>query len=87
MSKEPQTTSWLPGKDAPKDGTHFWGYLYDSGIRKLRWSTAEEAAAEENGDPENYRGDFVEVRDTTETWSPKWWLPLNALPEPPDDRI
>ncbi len=80
-----QTTKWLPGKDAPKDGSLFWGYLYDAGIKKLRWSSPEDAAAKEGGDPEEYYGAFVDARDHTDEWTPEWFLPLSAIPELPHE--
>lgn len=78
-----QTTNWLDGKTAPKDGSPFWAYLHQTGIRKLRWATSRELAEDEGGDPEDYiDGCFVECCDFSSDWTPKYWLPLNAIPEP-----
>lgn len=65
------TTGWLPIESASKNSEPFWGYLYDTGIRKMLWSPIHNA--------------FVEARDTGQDWDVKWWLPLNALPDAPHD--
>ena len=53
---------WLQISEAPKDGSPFWGFLHDMGIRKLKWSSPEEAAARDGGEPEDYEGAFVDPR-------------------------
>lgn len=75
-------SEWQPIATNPKDGKPFWAYLHQTGIRKLRWSSAEEASGL-NGDPGDYDGAFCEVDDIMETWEPDWWLPLEAIPDPP----
>lgn len=69
----------------PQDGKPIWAHLYDSGIRKLRWESAEDYLERRriNGDPKEYNGWFVEVNSPDEYWSPQWWLPYDAIPEPP----
>lgn len=61
---------WRTMEDAPKDGTPIWGYLYDSGLKALRW----------NDDIEQW----VETIDEFEEWAPSFWLPLEAIPLPPN---
>lgn len=73
---------WQPGATAPKDGQAFWAFLFQSGVRLMEWRTAEENAAEDDGDPEKYEACFVEVHDPDESWDPMWWLPYDAFPEP-----
>ena len=76
---------WQPIETAPKDGTPVWAWLFDVGIRQVRWWSAEEIAEEEGDDePENWAAGWYEVRDWNEGWSPKFWLPVNAIPEPPE---
>jgi hypothetical protein len=79
--------TWQPMSTAPKDGREIWAYLYDSGIRRVRWCTAEEAAEIEGGHPDEYEATWCEADDWDQTWTPRWWLPLDALPEPPLRRI
>ena len=73
---------WRDMDSAPKDGTEIWAYLFDSGIRRVRWCSAEESAEIEGGAPDDYEACWCEVDDWDEIWSPKWWLPLNAIPLP-----
>lgn len=76
--------AWRPISEAPKDGTEIWAWLYDSGVRKLRWWSAEEICEEEGRNtPEAYQAGFYEVADRTEWWNPAWWLPADRLPAPP----
>ncbi|MGA4550628.1 DUF3850 domain-containing protein [Methylorubrum aminovorans] len=73
-----------PIAEAPKDGTEIWAWLYDSGVRKLRWWSAEEICEEEGrGTPDAYQAGFYEVADRTEWWNPAWWFPADRLPAPP----
>lgn len=76
-------SGWQPIETAPRDGSCFWAYLNETGIRLVRWSSAEEAAARDGGNPDEYTSTFVEVSDETEEWSPRWWLPRSAIPVPP----
>jgi hypothetical protein len=82
---EPPTANWLPISQAPEDGTPFGAYLHKSGIRKLKWQNGEEAAETHGGDPAQYEDAFVEVSDIAKSWSPKWFIPIDAIPEPPND--
>ena len=76
--------AWLPISTAPKDGTEIWAWLYDSGVRKLRWWSAEEICEEEGRNtPDAYQAGFYEVADRTEWWNPAWWVPADRLPAPP----
>lgn len=81
------TFDWINSayQKPPRDGSRFWAYLYDSSIRLMRWGSAEEWAAQEGGKPEDYIDCYVEVDDETEEWNPKFWLPLDAIPQPNDD--
>lgn len=78
-----QKTSWQPIDTAPRDGTPFWAYLFQTGIRKLRFMPAQEAADRDGGEANEYDDAFAECWDAGETWEPKFWLPLSALPEDP----
>ncbi len=64
---------WLPIESAPKGGTPFWGWLTQTGIRRLTWD------ATYYGD----EGAFREVDMPDEDWEPKWWLPIEAIPDVP----
>lgn len=74
--------AWRTMATAPQDGTVIWAWLYDTGIRKVRWESPEEAATREGGDAEDYDGEWVEEGDADEVWGPKFWLPLDAIPVP-----
>ena len=72
---------WQPISTAPKDGTPIWAYLYQSGIREVRWMSPEECAEYEGSDdPSDYDGVWVETADSDNDWSPEFWMP--ALPHP-----
>lgn len=76
--------AWLPISTAPKDGTEIWAWLSDSGVRKVRWWSAEELCEEEGRyTPDFYQAGFYEVADKTEWWNPAWWAPADRLPAPP----
>ena len=75
---------WQDISTAPKDGTPIWAYLYDAGIRLVRWGAAEEWAAEHGGEPDEYISCFVEVGIKEEAWAVRYWLPANAIPAPPE---
>ena len=80
---EPSAAVWRPIASAPFDGTPIWGFLYETGIRLLRWVSPEECAEYEGSyDVEEYDGCWVEVADFDEEWSPEFWMPLDALPLP-----
>jgi len=79
----PMPTGWRPKETLPRDGTPFWAYLYQTGIRQMRWASPEECAEYEGGDVAEYDGCFVEVEDFDTDWSPAFWLPFDALPSPP----
>lgn len=74
---------WQPIETAPKDGQVVWAYLYQSGIRAVRFGTAEEWAELEGGSPDEYEDCWVEADNESETWSPRWWLPYGSLPLSP----
>ena len=76
-------TAWQPIETAPRDGTHFWAYLYHTGIRKLFWASSEVLADYNDADPDDYEPMWTEVGDLDEWWEPNWWLPLDAIPDPP----
>ena len=64
-------TIWQTMDTAPKDSRLIWGFLYDSGIRLLRWSGEIEG------------GEWVEAAEPTDDWSPSFWAPFDAIPLPP----
>ena len=74
--------AWQPIATAPKDGTPFWAWLYQTGIRKLKWMTETEVAALEGGEPEEWRACFVECANNKEAWAPDFWMPAEAIIEP-----
>jgi hypothetical protein len=77
------TMKWQPGNTAPKDGSPFWGWLSDSGIRLMEYRTAaENAAQDDSADVDRYQAAFVEVSDPTEAWEPRFWLPYSAITTP-----
>jgi hypothetical protein len=49
----------------------------------MRWSTAEENAAKEGGDADDFLSCWVDCADPSEDWSPKFWLPYEAFSVPP----
>lgn len=77
-------TEWQPMETAPKDGQIIWAWLYQTGIRAVRWGTAEEWAESLGGSPDEYLSCWVEADDDSEEWSPDWWLPYDAIPVPPE---
>lgn len=62
---------WQRMDTAPRDGRLIWGFLYDSGVRLLRWSGEAEF------------GEWVEAAEPTDDWSPTFWAPFDAITLPP----
>lgn len=81
-----EKSMWQPIETAPKDGQIVWAWLYQTGIRAVRWGTAEEWAERLGGSPDEYQDCWVEADDDSEEWSPKWWLPYDAIPAPAEPR-
>lgn len=74
---------WRDIAGAPKDGTRIWGWLSDEGIHLLRWGDAAEWALRNGGTPDEYISCWVKVCDEDDgDWSPRFWLPVEALPAP-----
>lgn len=79
-------TEWQPIETNPHDGTPFWAYLHQIGVRKLKWMTAEQIAEYEgHPNPEVWEASFVEDWNPREAWEPEWWMPEDAIPDPPND--
>lgn len=75
---------WRPAP-APQDGTEFWGWRGIDGIRRARFVSAADYVERNNkeGEPEDYEDGYSDVDDDDDVWTPKWWLPIDAIPEPP----
>lgn len=71
---------WQPIKTAPRDGSKIWAWLYDTGIKRVRFVSAKQSAADEGGDPKDYIDCWLD--DDGDDWGPKFWLPLNAISIP-----
>lgn len=78
----PPADGWRPIESAPRTGEFIWAYLYNTGIRQVRWMAPNECAELEGGTAADYDGSWVEAGDR-EDWSPRFWLPIDALPAPP----
>lgn len=74
---------WKPIETAPKDGTKVWAYLFQTGIRIVEFESAQDAADRYGGDPDDFEGQWVESLQKDEAWEPLWWLPYDAIPQPP----
>ena len=75
---------WQPIETNPKSGEPFWGYLYDTGIHELRWMSAEETSEYFGCAVDECEGGFVKPDDPSQDWKPRWWLPKDAFPAPPE---
>lgn len=81
--------SWLSAEKMPlPQSDEIWAYLFDTGIRRLRWMPAEERCARHGWSQpsEESPGDgaWVEVHHPDQEWKPKFWLPLELLPLEPE---
>ncbi len=76
---------WRSGDTAPRDGTPFWAFLFERGLRRLFYMTAQQIAEEEGGTPDEYEAGFCEVDDHSEVWKPKWLVPLALIPLPEEE--
>ena len=74
---------WQPIATAPKDGTKIWAWLYDTGIVLMHWMSQEDNAAVDGGDPEDYISCWVLSGDPRDDYSPKFWMPYEAITLPP----
>ncbi len=77
-----EVVAWRPIETAPKDGQIIWAWLKQTGVRAVRWGSAEEWAERDGGNPDDYESCWVQADDDDEIWSPRWWLPYDAIPEP-----
>ena len=74
--------AWQPRETRPTDGSPFWAWLYDSGIKKIRYWTPEQLAEEFGGIPPHYDPLFLCVQNTDDEYDPQFWCPLSEIPEP-----
>lgn len=63
---------WKSMETAPKDGRLVWAFLYDSGVKLVRWSST---LYDEGG--------WVEANEPDDDWVPEFWAPFDAIPLPP----
>lgn len=72
-------------KQPPRNGKPFWAWLHNSGIRKMRWETAGEFVDRtgRTEKPKEFAGAYVEADNPDEDWRPDYWLPFDAIKEPP----
>ena len=79
MTIEWTRTSTVP---PPVDGTHFWAFLYLSGIHKMRWMSPEERAGLNGWITDETDGAYVELGDKDREWEPEFWAPIDAIATP-----
>lgn len=84
IGAEREKQAWRPIETAPKDSTPVWAYLYESGVRLVRYVSPEELARDGGGEPAEYVDNYwVEVENESEAWAPLYWLPRDTLPPAP----
>ena len=71
------TKVFQPPTDKP-----FWAWLHQSGIRKMKWYSAEEVAEQYGWDAEECEGRYAEFDEPKNEWEPDFWLPIDAIPSP-----
>lgn len=74
--------TWQSRETRPLDGTPFWAYLYESGIRKVRYWSPQQLAEEFGERPDDFDPLFLLVSDTDEEFDPDFWCPISAIPDP-----
>src|SRR5260370_37447158 len=78
---------WRPKETLPKCSKPFWGWLNQDCIRKLIWMTPAQVAALDGDAPERCDGRYVDAIEFDGDYDPEFWVPEEAIPDPPVARL